>query len=739
MRRFRDLPLQRKVTRLILIASLVSLAIAAGGVVLYDLTTLRPRALSDLVAQADLIRFNTTAALVFGDRESATENLATLKARPEVAQAVIFTIQGERFAWYNRDGSGPPSLLPPQVETTIVEGNHPTVVQSMANEDGPQGWLIVRSDLPPILSRLPQYGLLVVVVLLAVLTLSLLLSRFLRKSITTPIGELADTSRTISSERNYQIRAVKHGQDELGSLTDAFNQMLETIQARDAALQETSIRLHQTMVAARMGFWSWDPANDRLLLDDQARAILAPAAPLDESVAAFVELIHPDDRQHVLDALQQSVKDMKGIDIDVRKLTGDPAGHWLALRGRAHGPEQAPGVDGLIVDVNEKRRLEEQLAQSQKMEAIGRLAGGIAHDFNNLLTAILGYARFAARSLPDNSPAKNDVMEIERAGQRAASLTSQLLAYARRQITAPKPANLNNLILGVQPMLQRLIGEHIRLHANVALDLWPARLDSGQFEQVILNLVVNARDAMPEGGDLLITTLNLAVIPGIQPPHPDLPPGEFVLLEVRDNGIGMNSATVERVFEPFFTTKEPGRGTGLGLAVCYGIVKQAGGYIWAESVEGQGSTFSVLLPAAPGESAVEPVAEPLPLAEVSSGETVLVAEDEELVRALAVRSLDAAGYRVLQARDGEGALELARSFDGEIDVLLTDVLMPGMNGPDLATRLWRSRPGTAVVFMSGYADRTVVPESLLLRGIQLVAKPFDPSVLVGAVRKALTS
>jgi nitrogen-specific signal transduction histidine kinase/CheY-like chemotaxis protein len=391
-------------------------------------------------------------------------------------------------------------------------------------------------------------------------------------------------------------------------------------------------------------------------------------------------------------------------------------------------------VVGLAMDITDRRRLEEQLVQSQRLEAIGRLAGGVAHDFNNLLTAILGYANFALRGLPAGSSARGDIEAIERAGQRAASLTGQLLAYARRQMVVPRVVDLGELLTGMEGMLQRIIGEDIHLTTRIAPDLWRARIDPTQFEQVVLNLAVNARDAMPGGGTLTLEVSNRVIDPVYADGHSELVPGSYVMLEVADTGTGMDPETRARIFEPFFTTKEQGKGTGLGLAVCYGIVRQASGSISVYSEPGHGSTFRMLLPRADVASAAEPAQAEAPIA-LAGEEAVLVVEDERWVRELAVRALRAHGYQVRAAATGEEALAIAAS--APVDVLVTDVVMPGMNGRELAERLQATRPSLQVVYMSGYAEHSVVRQGVIEPGIAFVGKPFEPDRLARMVREVL--
>ena len=388
-------------------------------------------------------------------------------------------------------------------------------------------------------------------------------------------------------------------------------------------------------------------------------------------------------------------------------------------------------------DISELRRLETQLLLSQRMEGIGRLAGGIAHDFNNLLTAILGHAEMARTDVAEGDPAQSNIAEITRAAQRAADLTRQLLAFARRQIIEPKIVDLNSLVLNVDKMLRRLLGEDVELVTVPDPSLWRVRIDPGQFEQVLVNLAVNARDAMPGGGRLLIETSNVFLDADFARHHATVQPGPHVLLSVTDTGTGMDQEVLAHIFEPFFTTKEVGKGTGLGLATCYGIVKQNRGSIWVYSEKGIGTTFKIYLPRA--EAPVETVEAPAyrPVSEVHGTETVLLVEDETLVRDLAADALRRHGYQVLAAPSGPEALQIAEQAVHPFAVLVTDVVMPQMGGQQLAEELLATRPDLKVLFISGYTDSSLLRESSLGSSMTLLQKPFTPAQLVQKVREML--
>jgi PAS domain S-box-containing protein len=392
---------------------------------------------------------------------------------------------------------------------------------------------------------------------------------------------------------------------------------------------------------------------------------------------------------------------------------------------------------GTVFDMTERRRLEEQLLQSQKMEAVGRLAGGIAHDFNNLLTAVAGYSELLLRELPEGDPSRESAEEIRQAGNRAAALTQQLLAFSRRQVLEPRVLDLNAVITGMERMLRRVIGEDVELTSSLDPELWRTRADPGQIEQAILNLVVNARDAMPRGGQLTLETANVELDETFAGHYATVHPGPHVMLAVSDTGVGMDAELQARLFEPFFTTKAHGKGTGLGLSTTYGIVKQSGGSIWVYSEPGHGTTFKIYLPRC--EEPIEDRVAPPPARETAAPgtESVLLVEDEPEVRRLVEKLLRLKGYRVLSAASPADAIAISRRHEASIDLLLTDVIMPGMNGRELSRVLAPTRPSMRVLYMSGYTDVGVSQQGILARGTAFLSKPFTPEALARKVREVL--
>jgi two-component system cell cycle sensor histidine kinase/response regulator CckA len=450
-----------------------------------------------------------------------------------------------------------------------------------------------------------------------------------------------------------------------------------------------------------------------------------------------MDLLHPEDVPLVSGHLL-GLQDRPGAVVVLEARYRHQDGSWRYGECSVANRLSDPTVRALVLnyrEITERRRLEEQLRQAQKMEAVGRLAGGVAHDFNNVLTAIFGYADLLNEELPEGHQARRDLDEIRKAAQRASTLTRQLLAFSRQQVLQPMVLSLNDLVEDIQSMLVRLVAEDIELRLRLDPSAGNVRADAGQIQQVLMNLVVNARDAMPAGGKVLVETANTELNEQYAESHQPVVPGAYVMLAVSDSGVGMNAETRARIFEPFFTTKEKGRGTGLGLSTVYGIVKQSGGYVWVYSEPGRGATFKIYLPRvdAPAES----LAPPREAATLAGTETILLAEDDEMLRPLSKGLLEKLGYRVLDAENAVQALALANAHPGPIQLLVADVVMPGASGRELARRLAHSRPDTRVLYVSGYTDDAIVHHGMLEPGLNFLQKPFTPGALARKVREVL--
>jgi two-component system, cell cycle sensor histidine kinase and response regulator CckA len=451
------------------------------------------------------------------------------------------------------------------------------------------------------------------------------------------------------------------------------------------------------------------------------------------------EQIHPDDRSKVVAAAEEAKRSGRGRRVEYRMRHKD--GQWIALESTASVVRDSKGqIQKLIIvnrDITERKQLEQQLYLAQKLEAIGTLSGGIAHDFNNLLGVIIGYTETLQKRMQLRNRFRAAIDEIQRAAQRAASLTQQLLAFSRKQVLEPKILDLNAIVSEVEKMLGSVLGEHIDLVLVLSKSIGMVKADRTQIERVILNLAVNARDAMPQGGRLTVETANVELDDARATLPRYIAPGSYVLLKVTDTGCGMSPDVQAHIFDPFFTTKEKGKGTGLGLATVYGVIKQSGGYILADSDLGKGTTFEIYLPRV--ASAPEITKDSRSLATAVSGHqaVVLLVEDEPSMRTLTRDVLQEAGYTVFEAADAFQAVEIAKQSEVGIDLLLTDVIMPGMNGRALAQALSAARPETRVLFMSGYAHTEIATQGILDAGTSILHKPFRQDELIRRVEEAL--
>jgi len=506
----------------------------------------------------------------------------------------------------------------------------------------------------------------------------------------------------------------------------------------EKALKESEARFRLLADSAPVMIWMTDEKGgctylNKLWLEFTGRT-------LEEGLAfGWSEDIHPDDRKTKMEEALRLFMARQPIRSEFRLRRHDGQYRYVLDNGVPVFTEDGNllGYIGSCVDVTEQKAMQERLFESQKLESLGRLAGGVAHDFNNLLTAITGYTELAQMEVSSESEVAKFLTNVQTAAQRAAALTSQLLMYARRQMVEFAPLNLNKVILGMDPLLRRTIGEPYELVLALDERLWNVSANAAQMEQVLMNLVVNARDAMPNGGRILVETANVTLDADYAEFHPGVTPGEFAMFAVSDNGPGITKEMQARIFEPFFTTKEMGKGTGLGLATCYGIVKQSSGNIWIYSELGQGTSFKVYLPRFLATPIIEEVLAPEHLP--SGTETILLVDDEPMVRDIAARVLRSQGYRVLEASNAAEALHVQDKWEGAIDLLLTDVVMPLMGGKELSQRLQQLCPGIKVLYMSGYTHNVILHQGILKPDVALITKPFTSSGLVKRVREVLNA
>ncbi len=506
----------------------------------------------------------------------------------------------------------------------------------------------------------------------------------------------------------------------------------------EEALRQSEQQLMEAQRIAHVGSWEWELATDAVTWSDELYRIfgLPPGRPW-PSPESFFERVPPEDRERVRRVVEQSLHERRPFDHEHRILRADGAVRVLHARGRVVlGPDGRPvRLMGTAQDVTERRRLEEKVRQTQKLEAVGRLAGGVAHDFNNAMTVVIGFSDLILGEPGLGDAIRPQVQQIRHAAERAANLTAQLLAFGRKSIAAPRLFDLNTMLYDLLPSLGRLLGEDITIETELLPDAGTIRADPGLMQQVVLNLAINARDAMPQGGRLTLATAAARIDEASAQARPEAQPGRYVELTVRDTGRGMDEATLRHIFEPFFTTKELGQGSGMGLATVYGIVKQAGGFVEVESRPEVGTAFHVFLPRVDSAELAAPAAAAKPWP--GGTETILLVEDEAAVRTLARQVLQQCGYTVLEAFDGEDALGVDARHTNPVHLLLTDVVMPRMGGRELAERLARRRPELRVLYLSGHNEDAILRHGLLTEQAHFLAKPFGPEVLARKVREVL--
>ena len=556
-------------------------------------------------------------------------------------------------------------------------------------------------------------------------------------------------SGTVGEETAVEaLRAGAHDfmtKDRLSRLLPAIDRELREAFGRaerrraESALLEKEAQYRQIVESVRAVVWRADARTFQFtFVSPEAEKILGyPMRMWLEEPSFWSDHIHPDDRAWATALYRRNTEEKRDHQFEYRLVAADGHAVWFQdlVRVVVEGDEVRELV-GIMIDVTERRHLEDQLRQSQKLEAVGQLAGGVAHDFNNLLGVITGYSDLALREIDPEHRAHRRVEQIRKAAERAAALTRQLLAFSRKQVLQPRVLALNAVVADVEKMLRRLIGEHIQLVTVLSEDLGTVKADPGQIEQVLVNLAVNARDAMPGGGKLVIETANTDLDEGYVRAHADARPGPHVVLSVSDTGHGMDARTLSRVFEPFFTTKGPDKGTGLGLSTVYGVVKQSGGHVTAYSEPGHGTTFKVYLPRV--DEPLEPRPGQAAVGETPRGtETILLAEDEESLRLMFRELLEGAGYLVLEGASPEAALAASESHAGAIHLFMTDVVMPRIGGQELARRVLVTRPQVRVLYISGYSFEGIGHHGLIDAGANYLEKPFTAEALLRTVRKIL--
>ncbi|HEX7490013.1 MAG TPA: ATP-binding protein [Anaeromyxobacteraceae bacterium] len=753
-------------TRLVamsLAATAAALVVASVVILGHQRQSARQDLLDHLESTAAVIGANCTAALAFGDVAAAREALEAAAHVPSTLQAVLYRADASVLAAYRRPG--PRGAIPPPRQPERgrwLSGDTAQVVAPVVLDGRAIGTIYLRASTTSIdRDALRHAGVAAGVLACTLLAALVLLERLISRA-TRPIVALSTLTQTVSAGGDCGLRAVVRGDDEVATLAAGLNQMLATLQQRDAELEAHRRRLEAEVSERTRALAA---SNARLQVELQVRR-RAEAALLDAAHhwrATFDGIRDGmcvlDGRGHVLHAnlamhellvaasgtldgspmrelLRRLLQEAEAQDVaagEGRTLRRG-GNRWFELqRDRIELPgNPGAGFVQVVADVTRQHRLQEQLGQSQKMQAVGQLAGGVAHDFNNLLSVILTFSSSLCEELPDGE-LRQYAHEIERAGQRAAALTRQLLAFSRKQVLHPRTLDAGVVVADVAGMIERLIGERIRLVLRVEGCSGCVHMDPSQLEQVLVNLAVNARDAMPDGGEITIAMMDVELAPSDAPGQARVGPGQYVRITVSDTGTGIAPDVLPHVFEPFFTTKEKGKGTGLGLAMVYGAVQQSGGSIEVASAPASGATFTIHLPRVAAEpAAARPEPEPVPL---GHGERVLVVEDESQLRAMVRRVLTDGGYEVLEAAHGEEGLKVFREHGDGIDLVLTDLVMPGVGGLALGRAL-RERSAVPILFMSGYSEEMASGKERLPEG-QFLQKPFDRPTLLRRIRAAL--
>ena len=772
--------IRRKQVLIIMLTTSVALLLACAAFISVETISFRAEMVRNLTLLARIIGNNTVAALDFNDAKSAEETLSALHAQPDILGACLFSPNGDIFAKYAQSDHAvafPASPKPPKPGHAFGDDKL-TLFEPVISKGDILGVVYLESDMQALHAKVAQYAVITGAVFVLTLLVALLLSARLQRLISEPILDLVRTTRAVAREKNYAIRAAKRSGDEIGVLIDGFNEMLGQIQERDAALEsgreklearvaERTTELAQSNAAllrenaerkkaeesSRLLGSAVQQAKESIIITDAQLDLPGPAIIFvnpafttmtgytsEEVIGKTPRLLQgPRTDKTVLRRLRETLQKgevFEGEAVNYRKGGKEFDLEWQVAPLR----DSAGAITHFVAiqrDITARKQMETKLTQSQKLETVGKLAGGIAHEFNSIMTAIIGQSELLLNDLPLRDPLLKNAREIRLAADRAATLTRQLLAYGRKQILQPEILDLNSVLAEMETMLRHLLGKNSDVSIIPSAGLKPVKVDAGQIEQVIVNIVMNAADAMPNGGKLTLETANVTLDQEYVAHFPGLKAGEYVQLAITDTGLGMSNEVKARLFEPFFTTKDVGQGTGLGLATCYGILKQSGGHISVYSESARGATFKIYLPQ------VEPLPKTPPprldSPDLPRGtETILLAEDDPALREMAATLLRRLGYTVLTAANGLEALNLKQQRGtGHVDLLFTDVVMPDMGGKELSDRIHVLYPRTRILFTSAYTRGAILHQGVLEAGVALLQKPFTPGVLARKVREVL--
>jgi two-component system cell cycle sensor histidine kinase/response regulator CckA len=759
-------------TKLVLLTGLLLGGISAFIYIYFPGRT-EERLLRAVAAEArDISRiaaFSAAPALYFGDPTSGLELLKGADATTDVAYVVIADANGKVFAAIHEERARLARYQGAFSAGGITpDGSVHRTALPIHHEGRRIGTLYAGLSLAPVRAEIASMHRTIALVSGLVFVLGLLVAIGIGAFVTRPLNEMVQTTRAIA--RGEQRRAPLRALDEVGELAVSFNSMLDAIDGARFDLEQLNRNLEQRVAertidleeeilerqrgedalrranerfvlaagAVNGAIYDWDMVEETVLWTDGLTRVFG--YPLEEVAPTtdwWLTRIHPDDAGRVSEQLRQALEVGRDFVSEYRFRAKDGTELHVWDRGRVVRDAKGGAVRmvGIMESVTELKRLEEQYRQAQKMEAVGRLAGGVAHDFNNLLTTILGYSDLILEQIEPDDPHRPDLEEIRKAGERAASLTKQLLAFSRKQVIEPKVLEVNAIVANMEKMLCRLIGEDVQCLTELDSSAGYIRADLGQLEQVIMNVVVNARDAMPTRGRLTIRTGKVVFDEAFVRQHIGARLGHYSSIVLSDTGCGMDLVTKLRIFEPFFTTKGPNKGTGLGMATVYGIVKQSEGYITVESEPGVGTQISLYFPRVAKEGIVPAPVKALPVPRGT--ETVLLVEDEDAVRTLVRGVLRSRGYTVLEASNAAEAIRISKDQVGPIHILLTDVVMPEVSGRELADQLLLTRRDMLLLYMSGYTEDRVVHHGVMTSGVGFLQKPFTPDSLLRKMRETL--
>jgi PAS domain S-box-containing protein len=742
-----------------------------------EILNVRHSSLTYLSGLSKTISQNSVPFVTNRDKKGADKLVASLSTTSDITCAVLYDEKGNILTKFDRGASCPDMAIPlPKGETHHFGLTHMDVTQEIKRGQDSLGTLHVRAYLGGSYSKVMSYMTTLIVIMGCSFLFGYILFSNLQNTVTRHIYELASLMKVVSTEKNYSIRSKTETRDEIGTLAEGFNEMLNNIEMRDIELAHyrqgledlvdkrtkelisaneqlqkelaERIKIEKALQESEYRYRTIfeTSGNANAILEENMTISMVNAAfeklsrfnrDEIESKKTFLEFVEGDDLERVKSCHSAQRENSKSAQSEYECRLKNREG---SLRDVYASVSLIPGTSRSIVsiiDVTDLRKLQGQLLHSQKMEAVGQLAGGVAHDFNNILTIIMGYGSILLMNTDKDSTIKSYVESILASAERATNLTQSLLAFSRKQSIKPKNIELNSVIKNVEKLLRRLIGEDIELQTKLSKAVVPVFADPGQIEQALINLAANARDAMPQGGSLLIQTEVLNGDKEFYRKFADYKPGKYALISVADTGEGMNQETAEHVFEPFFTTKEEGKGTGLGLSIVHGVITQHGGHIEVKSQPGKGTVFSMYLPLV----AYQKERTRAPIVEHSQGgsETVLVAEDNEPVRILVRNVLAEFGYNVIESADGEEALEKFRGCGNHVHLLLLDVILPKIDGKSVYEELRKINPEIKVLFMSGYTEDIVQKYGVSENKFNFIQKPVKPHVLLGKVRNVLDS